>query len=134
MVFRYYRDAASTRLNGGIVRAFGDQRIACVQWVESAGGPAHSRALRAARESQWKCRFRIPLVRSRVVRTVATLPDIKSLTREEIEARFAEWNEPAYRVTQVWAGLHGLREPDELTGLQGGGEGGVDPPPGNPWR
>ena len=29
------------------------------------------------------------------------LPDIKSLTREELEARFAAWNQPAYRVGQL---------------------------------
>ncbi len=35
------------------------------------------------------------------------LPDIKSLTREEIEARFREWGEPVYRAGQV---LHWLYE------------------------
>jgi len=29
------------------------------------------------------------------------LPDIKSLTREELEARFASWAQPAYRVDQL---------------------------------
>ena len=29
------------------------------------------------------------------------LPDIKSLTREELEARFVAWNQPAYRVDQL---------------------------------
>ena len=34
------------------------------------------------------------------------LPDIKSLTREELEAQFASWNEPAYRVTQLLEWLY----------------------------
>lgn len=29
------------------------------------------------------------------------LPDIKSLTREELETQFAAWHQPAYRVTQL---------------------------------
>ncbi len=32
--------------------------------------------------------------------------DIKSLTREELEARFKSWNEPAYRVTQLLEWLY----------------------------
>jgi len=32
-------------------------------------------------------------------------PDIKSQTKEEIEAQFKAWGEPAYRVAQVfWNG------------------------------
>ena len=34
------------------------------------------------------------------------LPDIKSLTRDELEARFARWNQPKYRVTQVLEWLY----------------------------
>ena len=35
--------------------------------------------------------------------------DIKSVTRDELEARFQSWGEPAYRVTQVLAWLYGHR-------------------------
>ena len=34
------------------------------------------------------------------------LPDIKSLTREELETQFTSWNEPAYRVTQLLEWLY----------------------------
>ena len=37
------------------------------------------------------------------------LPDIKSLTREEIEAQFKAWNEPAFRVTQLLDWLYARR-------------------------
>lgn len=37
------------------------------------------------------------------------LPDIKSLTREELEARFKEWGEPAYRVAQLLDWLYARR-------------------------
>lgn len=37
------------------------------------------------------------------------LPDIKSLTKEEIEARFTEWGQPAYRVSQVLDWLYERR-------------------------
>jgi 23S rRNA (adenine2503-C2)-methyltransferase len=37
------------------------------------------------------------------------LPDIKSLTREELEKRFAAWNLPAYRVPQVLDWLYARR-------------------------
>jgi len=35
--------------------------------------------------------------------------DIKSLTREELEAQFKDWNEPAYRVTQLLEWLYARR-------------------------
>jgi len=37
------------------------------------------------------------------------LTDIKSLTREEIEAQFKAWNEPAFRVTQLLEWLYNRR-------------------------
>jgi 23S rRNA (adenine2503-C2)-methyltransferase len=36
-------------------------------------------------------------------------PDIKSLTREELAARFTEWRQPAYRVDQLLRWLYGQR-------------------------
>jgi 23S rRNA (adenine2503-C2)-methyltransferase len=47
------------------------------------------------------------------------LPDIKSLTREELEARFKEWDEPAYRVAQLLEWLYTLRAPtwDSMSNL-----------------
>jgi 23S rRNA (adenine2503-C2)-methyltransferase len=36
-------------------------------------------------------------------------PDIKSQTREELESRFKEWNESAYRVDQLLEWLYGRR-------------------------
>ncbi|MEW6303346.1 MAG: 23S rRNA (adenine(2503)-C(2))-methyltransferase RlmN [Verrucomicrobiota bacterium] len=36
-------------------------------------------------------------------------PDIRSLTREELEARFTEWGEPAYRVEQLLKWLYQRR-------------------------
>jgi len=39
------------------------------------------------------------------------LPDIKSLSREELEAQFKTWGEPAYRVTQVLEWLYARRAP-----------------------
>jgi len=35
--------------------------------------------------------------------------DIKSVTKDELEARFQSWGEPAYRVTQLLAWLYGRR-------------------------
>jgi len=40
---------------------------------------------------------------------VHVLPDIKSLTREEIEAQFKLWNEPAFRVAQLLDWLYARR-------------------------
>jgi len=40
------------------------------------------------------------------------LPDIKSLTREELESRFAAWNQPAYRVAQLLDWLYVRRAVD----------------------
>jgi 23S rRNA (adenine2503-C2)-methyltransferase len=40
------------------------------------------------------------------------LPDIKSLTREELEARFAAWSQPAYRVDQLLDWLYVRRAVD----------------------
>lgn len=37
------------------------------------------------------------------------LPDIKSLTREELETQFAAWNQPAYRVAQLLDWLYTRR-------------------------
>ena len=37
------------------------------------------------------------------------LPDIKSLSREELEAQFKTWGEPAYRVTQLLEWLYARR-------------------------
>ena len=37
------------------------------------------------------------------------LPDIKSLTREEIETQFKDWKEPAFRVTQLLDWLYARR-------------------------
>jgi len=36
-------------------------------------------------------------------------PDLKSLRREELQAQFAQWNEPAYRVDQLLRWLYPLR-------------------------
>ena len=49
----------------------------------------------------------------------AVKPDIRSLLREELEARFKDWAVPAYRVTQVLAWLYERRAAswDELTNL-----------------
>ena len=41
--------------------------------------------------------------------SVRVLPDIKSLTREEIEAQFKLWNEPAFRVAQLLDWLYARR-------------------------
>ncbi|HUR47468.1 MAG TPA: hypothetical protein VMZ27_16415, partial [Candidatus Saccharimonadales bacterium] len=35
--------------------------------------------------------------------------DVKSLFREELQARFQEWNEPAYRVDQVFSWIYQRR-------------------------
>jgi 23S rRNA (adenine2503-C2)-methyltransferase len=40
------------------------------------------------------------------------LPDIKSLTREELEAQFQKWDEPAYRVKQLLEWLYVRRVTD----------------------
>ena len=46
-------------------------------------------------------------------------PDIKSLTREEIEARFKTWEQPAYRVTQLldWLYVRRAVNWDAMTNL-----------------
>ena len=41
--------------------------------------------------------------------SIRVLPDIKSLTREEIEAQFKLWNEPAFRVAQLLDWLYARR-------------------------
>src|SRR6185503_8745855 len=45
--------------------------------------------------------------------------DIKSLTREELEARFQEWGEPAYRVDQLleWLYRHHATSWEAMTNL-----------------
>ena len=45
--------------------------------------------------------------------------DIKSLTREELEAEFKRWNEPAYRVTQLleWLYARRVKSWDAMTNL-----------------
>ena len=47
------------------------------------------------------------------------LPDIKSLTNEELDAQFRNWNEPAYRVNQLLDWLYARRAPnwDAMTNL-----------------
>ena len=35
--------------------------------------------------------------------------DIQSLTRDELEAQFQAWDEPAYRVSQLFQWLYGQR-------------------------
>jgi 23S rRNA (adenine2503-C2)-methyltransferase len=47
------------------------------------------------------------------------LTDIKSLTREELEAQFKSWKQPAYRVTQLLAWLYARRAAnwDAMTNL-----------------
>jgi 23S rRNA (adenine2503-C2)-methyltransferase len=47
------------------------------------------------------------------------LPDIKSLTREELEAQFKSWDVPAYRVTQVleWLYVRRVTSWDAMTNL-----------------
>jgi 23S rRNA (adenine2503-C2)-methyltransferase len=47
------------------------------------------------------------------------LPDIKSLLREEVEARFQEWSQPAYRVDQLLDWLYARRATswDAMTNL-----------------
>ena len=46
-------------------------------------------------------------------------PDIKSLTRDELVARFANWEQPAYRVTQLleWLYVHRARDWEAMTNL-----------------
>jgi 23S rRNA (adenine2503-C2)-methyltransferase len=50
------------------------------------------------------------------------LPDIKSLTREELEAQFKSWGEPVYRVTQLLEWLYARRVTswDAMTNLPKG--------------
>jgi 23S rRNA (adenine2503-C2)-methyltransferase len=47
------------------------------------------------------------------------LSDIKSQTREELEAQFRSWNEPVYRVTQVleWLYIHRVTNWDPMTNI-----------------
>jgi 23S rRNA (adenine2503-C2)-methyltransferase len=47
------------------------------------------------------------------------LPDIKSFTQEELQARFAEWKQPAYRVAQLlkWLYVHRVSTWEEMTNL-----------------
>src|SRR6516225_5120427 len=40
------------------------------------------------------------------------LPDIKSLTREELQSQFTAWNQPAYRVEQLLEWLYARRAVD----------------------
>jgi 23S rRNA (adenine2503-C2)-methyltransferase len=50
------------------------------------------------------------------------LPDIKSLTREELEAQFKTWSEPVYRVTQLldWLYTRRVTSWDAMTNLPKG--------------
>jgi 23S rRNA (adenine2503-C2)-methyltransferase len=50
------------------------------------------------------------------------LPDIKSLTREELEAQFKSWGQPVYRVTQLleWLYTRRVTSWDTMTNLPGG--------------
>ena len=47
------------------------------------------------------------------------LPDIKSLTREELETQFAGWKQPGYRVAQLleWLYLHRVTNWEAMTNL-----------------
>ena len=47
------------------------------------------------------------------------LTDIKSLTRDELEARFKAWEQPVYRVTQLleWLYVHRVATWDAMTNL-----------------
>lgn len=47
------------------------------------------------------------------------LPDIKSLTRDELETQFVVWNEPAYRVTQLldWLYVRRVADWDAMSNL-----------------
>jgi 23S rRNA (adenine2503-C2)-methyltransferase len=47
------------------------------------------------------------------------LPDIKSFTQEELQARFGEWKQPAYRVAQLlkWLYVHRVSTWEEMTNL-----------------
>jgi 23S rRNA (adenine2503-C2)-methyltransferase len=47
------------------------------------------------------------------------LPDIKSLTREELETRFAAWKQPKYRVAQLleWLYVHRVTDWEAMTNL-----------------
>jgi 23S rRNA (adenine2503-C2)-methyltransferase len=46
-------------------------------------------------------------------------PDIKSFTRDELEARFKAWNQPVYRVTQLleWLYVHRATSWEAMTNL-----------------
>jgi 23S rRNA (adenine2503-C2)-methyltransferase len=46
-------------------------------------------------------------------------PDLRSVTQEDLKARFAEWGEPAYRVSQLleWVYEHRARSWEEMTNL-----------------
>src|SRR5580704_8661065 len=55
------------------------------------------------------CRATALGFRSIAVYIMPMLPDIKSLTREELEARFAAWDQPAYRVAQLLDWLYARR-------------------------
>ena len=50
---------------------------------------------------------------------VFVTPDIRSQTKEELEARFREWGEPAYRVGQLleWLYVHRVTEWKAMTNL-----------------
>jgi len=50
---------------------------------------------------------------------MSVLPDIKSFTREELEARFKDWGEPAYRVAQLldWLYARRARSWDDMSNL-----------------
>jgi 23S rRNA (adenine2503-C2)-methyltransferase len=45
--------------------------------------------------------------------------DLRSQTRDELEAQFAGWNQPAYRVTQLleWLYVHGASSLEEMSNL-----------------
>src|SRR4051812_7515721 len=49
----------------------------------------------------------------------AMLPEIKSQTAEELQARFQEWNQPTYRVSQLldWLYVHRVTDWDAMTNL-----------------
>jgi 23S rRNA (adenine2503-C2)-methyltransferase len=54
-----------------------------------------------------------------MIKSSARVPDIRSQTRGELAARFEEWKQPAYRVTQLleWLYAHRATDWDTMTNL-----------------
>ena len=51
-------------------------------------------------------------IKNKIKIKMAVLTDIKSLTREELEAQFAAWEQPVYRVKQLMDWLYVQRVTD----------------------